>query len=97
MVADFTFQNTKSTSATRRSQFMYFGLMVILVKLLLLGGNKKIRGDAFWEAGKLGRHNLFQSCLGWISVFKVHKIQGLMKIRTQIIVVLIVGRMIKTA
>ena len=28
---------------------MYFGLLVILVKLLLLGGNKKIRGDAFWE------------------------------------------------
>ena len=33
----------------------------------------------FGKRGKLGRHNLFQSCLGLRSVFKVHKIQGLMK------------------
>ena len=83
-------------SATRKSEFTYFGLIVILVKLLLLGGNKKIRGDAFWETEET-RSTQLVSKLPWvISVFKVHKIQALIKVRTKIIVVLRVGRMIKT-
>ena len=54
MVAGFTFglRNTKSASATRRSQFILFWIDSDFSELLLLGGNKKIRGDAFWETGE---------------------------------------------
>ena len=56
---------------------MYFGLIVILVKLLLLGGNKKIRGDAFWETAET-RSTQLVSKLPRVEIC-FHKIQGLMR------------------